>query len=182
MERIVFGDVIDVVLYYISLQPDMKKICLMDSHKFYELLEKTMKQWAETDKKAWGRGYYNSYYPSDQKKEKHDLIYDVAFHAWYSGPGPMGGTMGPAEHYAYLEAGFLQHDNLLILFTYPKEMADKGGTGNWPSYRKHNIERFTFPKWRHEMHAKRLEAVFHLAEMICVEMHKQKGGSNGRGQ
>ena len=171
LNEVDFSDVADVVLYYLSLRPDMRKICRIESYKFYKLLEETMFKWAKKAKQAWGFRYYEpSYAPG--KKHKWFLINDVALHAWQSGSGPMGGTMGPAEHYAYLEAGFLQHDNLLILFSYPEELSGNGGTGNWPSYREHHIEKLVFPKWRREIHAQKLESVLQLAEMVCTGMRK----------
>jgi len=158
-----FSDVIDIVLYYISLQPDLDKIARIESHDFYEALRKVWDIWGEGVKKSWGYRKYD--HPCQGYEHKRfPKFYDLDS-AWQSGPGPMGGTMGAAEHYAYIHPGFLKHKYLILFFSYPEGLPF--GAGNWPAYREHNIKKMVFPKWRRKANKKKLEMVFQLAEMLC---------------
>lgn len=167
LRNIGFGDVMDVVLYYISLQPDFSEIARIESHDFYKLLKNVWGEWKERVKKQWGYGYYE--YPlGSGQTHKTFRIYDID-DAWSSGPGPIGGTMGAAEQYAYLFPGFMQYRHLLPFFSYPEEVP-----GGWPSYRERRVKALVFPKWRRKMHGKKLEMVFRLAEMVCQGIRENR--------
>lgn len=169
LNHIQYGDVMDIVLYYISLQRDVTRIAKIPCNEFSRILEKITKGWMGGVEKQWGTVKTPRNYGS---KEIYDRprIWAISS-AWTPGPGPMGGTMSVARYYEVLYPGFSQHDYLLAFFRYPKGLPLKHG--NWPYYKKQVVEAATFPKWRRKMHRKRLETVFELAELACRELRKE---------
>jgi len=171
LHEIGYSDVMDIVLYYISLQKDLDKIARISTSDFSDVLEKTTIDWAEKVEKQWGKVKTPRFYGS---KETYDRprIWSIAL-AWTPGPGPMGGTMSTAESYTVLRPGFSRHRHLIVFFKYPEGLPDE--FGNWPNYKKH-IEAMKFPKWRRKMHQKRLLTVLDLAESVCrrLRAHKSK--------
>lgn len=149
LKRILFSDVMDIVLYDISLQPDLDKIARIKTADFYRLTHNIWDKWIE--------------------EKKNVCFFDLDF-PWSSGPGPMDGTMGSAEFYFSLYPGPLRDDYLLEFFSYPKGLPSFNP--NWPSYKEKHIERMVFPKWRRKNKLKRIDSVFTLAEMIMVQMRK----------
>lgn len=166
-----YSDVMDIVLYYVSLQEDLAEIAKITSHAFSDIMEKATKEWVEKVKDRWGKVKTPRFYGS---KETYDRprIWDISL-AWTPGPGPMGGTMSSAEHYEVLHPGYEQHRYLLAFFMYPPGLS-RELCGNWPTYKEHCIENMTFPKWRRKMHGKRLTTVLDLAESVCQEMRRTK--------
>jgi hypothetical protein len=107
LQRITFSDVMDIVLFYISLQPDVKNIGKIKSIDFYHLVEHTWKQWIA---------------------DKNNRAFIELNSAWSNGPGPMDGTAGPAEMYMYYHPGMLGHKRILEFFYC---------CDNWTSYLEH---------------------------------------------
>ncbi|MDD5289670.1 MAG: hypothetical protein PHT40_00540 [Patescibacteria group bacterium] len=153
LKNIEFSDVMDLVLYYISRQPDLNEIAKIEKYDFQRLIEEAWEEWRKKVEKQW------------------EKFYEIDG-AWNSEPGAGGGGMGAAEHYTVLYPGFRQHDYLLAFFLYPEDLPT--AHGNWPAYRKYHIEQLIFPKWRREMHRKKLELTFQLAEMVCQKMRQKK--------
>ncbi len=151
LAKIYFSDVMDIVLYVISLQPDLKDIAKIETGDFDRLLEKVWAEWI---------------------KDIKDKAFDDIRFAWSPGPGPLGGTMGSAESYAHFGAGFRHHDYLLQFFSHPEDLFIS--FGNWPVYKRYNIEGMVFPKWRRSYNRKKLGLVLDLAEMVCKCMRENK--------
>lgn len=170
LNNIEYCDVMDVVLYYISLQDDLDNIAKISCCDFSRMLERTTKGWIERSEKKWGK-VRTPLFRGHQKVYYRPGIWDIAS-AWTPGPGPMGGTMSAARYYEALHPGFCQHERLLSFFRYSAELL--GTHGYWPYYKKHVIEAATFPKWRRKMHSKRLETVFELAESVCRALRNKK--------
>ncbi|MDD5569494.1 MAG: hypothetical protein PHG23_03745 [Candidatus Pacebacteria bacterium] len=148
LSKLLFSDLMDVVLFYISLQPDLNEIGKIKTNDFYRLLEDVWKKWAADKKnKAFADNFYS---------------------AWFAGPGPMDGTAGPAEMYMLYYTGLLHYDYLLVFFRYPEGLPD-----GWIPYREH-IEIMAFPKWRRENNFKELGKIFNLAEMMCEALRAKQ--------
>jgi hypothetical protein len=148
MNTIFFSDVMDVVFFYISLQPDLKEIARINTSDFYALVEKVWGEWIKDQKSRAFLGL-NS--------------------AWSSGPGPIGGTAGPAEMYMFYYPGVIQYRYLLEFFSYPE-----GLPRGWSPYRDH-MKVMVFPKWKREKSHKKLGSVFRLAQMVCEAMRAKQG-------
>ena len=170
LDYIKYDDVMDIVLYYISLQRDLSSIARISCREFSRILEKITKDWARKVGKQWG-GVKTPRYHGSRETYYRPRIENISL-AWVPGPGPMGGTMSTAEHYEVLYPGFSQFDYLLAFFKYPGGLPDI--CGNWPFYKKKVVEATTFPKWRRKKHRERLETVFELAELVCQELRKRK--------
>ncbi len=166
-----YSDVMDIVLYYISLQDDLDEIAKISRHDFSDILKKVTREWVDKVEKQWGKVKTPRFYGSKETYD-HPRIWEISG-AWTPGPGPMGGTMSRAEYYEVLHPGFSQHKYLLLFFRYPEGLS-KELCGNWPAYKKHRIEDMTFPKWRRKIHQKRLMTVLDLAESVCQELRKRE--------
>jgi hypothetical protein len=151
LSRIDFSDVMDIVIFYISLQPDIKVIGKTKTNDFYHLMKDVWMQWAE---------------------DKKNKVFSDLSSAWYSQAGPMDGYAGPAEMYMMYHPGLLHYKYLLEYFFYPEELP-----GGWSSYRDH-MKIMVFPKWRREKNYKKIPLVFNLAGMACEAMRKKQ--STGR--
>ncbi len=171
MGKIDFSDFMDIVLYRISLDPDMERITLIKTYDFWGLIEETWKEWRKCLEKAWG--YRKTKGPSVQYVGKRVPAFWDLDSAWASGSGPLGGTMGAAESYAFLHPGFTHHTYLLEFFRYPETLRDKGEYGNWPRYKLYRIEQQIFPKFRRKKHQKKLDIILDFAEEICVKLRER---------
>lgn len=162
LSGIFLSDILDIVLYYVSLQPDVAEFYSMDSWRFRDLLELAWKQWMKTAEQAWGWKQYEYPIGSGQthRAPRFNEIDTVRQGSSDSMPG--------IEQYAVIEAGFCLNNFLGAFFAYPKGIPYC--TGNWPAYRDGHIERTVFPKWRKKQNANKLEAVFKLAELVCSQM------------
>lgn len=147
MREIGFTDLMDILLYYLSLQPDLRLIAA--KIKAHDFLWKTVRA-------HWQKGARKSF-PF------------IKGFPWASGPGPMDGTAGPAESYC-LRVGLFDK-SLLTWFLWPEEL--KGETEeNWPKYKK-KIEDILFPKLRRKYNQKKLAAALTFAEEICEIMRRE---------
>jgi hypothetical protein len=146
LRQIVFSDIIDIIFYYISLQQDLDKIASMKPDVFYNILENTWNEWIK------------------DKKNKSFITLD---RAWHSNPGPMGGTAGSAEIYAYYHPGFYHYGDMFIFFIYPRAFV-----GGWEHYKDVHIKDYVLLKWKQKNNIKKIDLVFNLAEMVCQAMRK----------
>lgn len=146
-----FPDIMDILLYHLSLQPDLKKIAAGVKMKDF---------WQETVQAHWEKRY---------KMFPH--IKEVP---WADGPGPMGGTMGTAEYYLIIYPGVcnpgVYNFSLLEYFRWPGSLADEKRI-TWPRY-KRVIEDRVFPKFRRKKHQKKLAAALDFAEEICQKLRE----------
>lgn len=144
MREIDFVDLMDILFYYISLRPDLRifAVQIQASDFVWRILE------AHWDKR--GR----------------ELFPFIGGSPWASGPGPGGGTAGPAESY-FLRTGFFDK-TLLAWFLWPEELKMESDN-NWPKL-KDRIEKMLFPKLRRKYNRKKLEAVLVFAKEICEIM------------
>lgn len=150
LNTIYFSDVMDVVLYHISLRPDLDNIARIKTNDFYRLVENIWREWIK--------------YP------KNETFSDLF--PWNSGPGPMDGTAGPAEMYFLYYPGLQREDYLLVFFSYPEGLPSFHL--HWSAYKKRHIEDMVFPKWRRKNNMKKISSVFSLSEMILERMRKER--------
>jgi hypothetical protein len=148
LRQILLGDILDLVFYVISLQPDLNNISRIDSDKFSIILEKTWREWVK------------------RKKNRAFLHFNKA---WRKGSGPMGEMIGEAELYAYNFPGYCRHGNLYMFFTYPKQFL-----AGWNHYRDVHVEYVVFLKWKQENNIQRVELVLDFAEIVCKAMREYK--------
>ncbi|MFZ3058005.1 MAG: hypothetical protein WA092_03105 [Minisyncoccales bacterium] len=142
LQEIRFGDIIDIILLYISLQSDIETIGRINTIDFQSLLKKEWFCWTKNNKD-----------------------FQLLNSAWASGPGPLGGTAGPAEMYMFYFPGITNHEKLWYFFSYPIRFGH-----SWENYRDKHIKIYVFPKWRR--HPEKIEAVLDLAEIVCKEIRK----------
>lgn len=142
LQKLLFGDIMAVVFYYISLQRDIDGIGEMHTDYLYHLLKKESLCWAENNKD-----------------------FELLKLAWSNESGPMGGTAGDAEMYMSFFPGISTFHNLRNFFYYPK----RTGHG-WEAYRDGYVKNYVFPKWRRNI--KKINQVFDFAEIICEEIRK----------
>lgn len=147
LSRICFDDLMDIVLFYISLQPDIKVIGKTKGFDFWQLMKNVWMQWIA---------------------DKKNKVFLDLNSAWYAGPGPMDGSAGPAEMYMMYCPGVVNYNYLSAFFFYPEELPD-----GWSSYRNH-MKIMVFPKWKRENNYKNLPLVFNLARMACEAMRKEQ--------
>jgi hypothetical protein len=146
LNEIQFSDVMDIILIYIRLQPDMKNLGKIKSSKLYKLLKNEWKEWLSNEENI---GFIN------------------LKSAWSNGIGPMDGSAGKAEIYMSYIARLNSYEYLLLFYCYPEELP-----GGWPEYRK-MIMTMVLPKWKREQNLQKINLVFNLAEMICVAIRKE---------
>lgn len=146
LSTIRFSDVMDIVLFYISLQPDLNQIGKITSNDFSRLVEKIWKEWIAEKKNEISLDLYGAFSP---------------------GSGPMDGSAGPAEMYMMYHPGICHYKYLLVFFSYPKELPS-----GWLPYREH-MKIMVFPKWRREQNFKNLSKVFNLATRVCAAMREK---------
>ena len=146
LNEIQFSDIIDIVLLYIDLQPDMRKLGTIKSFKFYELVKK---EW-----KRWFSGEDNSFFIN--------LKY-----VWNNKVGAIDDSAGVADLYMSYQINIFSYSHLLLFFNYPEELPS-----GWPERRK-NILLMVLPKWKREQNFQKINLVFNLAEMICVAIRKE---------
>jgi len=147
MREIGFADLIDILFFYISLRPDLRDFVagIQASDFVWRILE------AHWDKRSG------------------ELFPFIGRSPWANGPGPWGGTAGPAESY-FLMIGFFDK-TLLAWFLWPEELKMES-YNNWPRL-KSRIEKMLFPKLRRRYNQKKLEAALVFAKEIC-EVMRQK--------
>lgn len=151
LRLISFSDCMDIVLYMFSLQKDLGKLAQIRPHVYMSLI--VGKEWTNDTAMM-------------------EIIRLSS--PWSPGPGPMGGTMGEAEHYTVLDPGMSQHRTMLEFFRYPEELEDKWEAGNWPFYKKHHIERCTFPKFRRQYNKKKMESILKFSAKILKKLRENK--------
>jgi hypothetical protein len=142
LQRIRFDDIVDIILYYISLQSDIDSIGKIDTIDFHNILKGEWFCWVKYNKEFYSQGS-----------------------AWSSGPGPGGGTAGLAEMYMSYFPGITGYDNLLSFFRYPRKF-----NHGWENYRDKHIKNYVFPKWRRNI--KKIDSILNLAEVICEEIRR----------
>jgi len=152
MHEIGFTDLMDILLYYLSLQPDLRIFAARI--KAGDFLWQTVKT-------HW------------QKRGREFFPFIRRF-PWASGPGPMDGSAGPAESYS-LRVGLFDK-TLLSWFLWPEELKGES-ENNWPKY-KEQIENFLFPKLRRKYNQKKLDTALIFAEEICEIMRQATGQKN----
>ena len=176
LDKVDFSDFMDIVLYRISLEPELEKVATIRTHDFWGLIEATWREWDERLEKAWGYTTYE--YPSHSgKKHKYSRFLELGS-AWHGGSGPMGETMGTDERYALLRPGFTKHEFLLQFFSFPEALRDEGGSGNWPHYVLNTIERQTFPTFRRKRHFKKLDIILDFAEDVYQKLREEASKRN----
>lgn len=165
-----FSDVMDAVLYMIDLHGKRDLITRIDTYEFWDKVVERL--WQEKAESVFGAawGWRRSEYPLGSGNFSRFDKWLELNSAWHGGSGPMGGTMGDAEHYALLHPGFRQHKFLIQFFQYPKGLPWQAG--NWPVYKKSHIEETVFPKLRRKEHAKKLVCILNFAEEVCSTLNE----------
>ena len=154
MREINFADLMDILLYYLSLQPDLRA--------FAAKIKVDNFLW-QTVKTHW-------------QKRARELFPFIKMSPWASRPGPMDGSAGPAESYsARLE--FFEW-TLLSWFLWPDELKEERER-NWPKYKK-KIEAMLFPKLCRKYNQKKLDAALTFAEEICEIMRQKVNGKTNK--
>ena len=152
IETIYYNDVMDIVFFYLSLCLKDKDVKRMDTSDFYAMSEAIWNKWSR-----------------EKKNEKFSHLCG----AYCAGPGPMGGTAGPAEMYLFYYTGFTGFKDIQEFLNYPKEIC--GGWRSyrgWKYYRDTKVIPNTLPKWKRENNLKKINRVFDLAERILKKMEK----------
>lgn len=145
---ITFSDFMNIVFYYIYLQPDLKVIANISTLDFYIRLRFVWDLWpARFDGAGLGDIYI----------------------AWFSSSKD---EMGSAEHYAILSPGFRQKENLLEFFLLPEYVKLATKAWNWQFYKKAIIEKITFPKFRRKINSDKLDIIFEFADDLCERLRK----------
>jgi len=142
LKEIRFGDIIDIVLLYISLGSDLEAFGRINTIDFRALLKKEWFCWT-----------------------KNNNDFQLLNSAWACDSGPMGGTAGTAEMYMSYFPGITMHEKLGHFFFYPIRFDH-----SWEGYRDKHIKIYVFPKWRRNI--KRIDKVLDFAEIICQEIRK----------
>ena len=149
-----FADLMDILFYYLSLQPDLSIFAA--KIKVNDFLWKTV------------RGHWIKRAP--------ELFSFIQHSPWANGPGPMDGSAGPAESYS-LRTGIFDK-SLLAWLWWPEELEEES-ENNWPKYKKH-IETMLFPRLRRRYNQKKLEAALAFAEEICETMRQAAAQKNNK--
>jgi hypothetical protein len=147
MRRVDFDDLMDILLYYLSLQPDLGI--------FAAGIEASNFLWI-TVKDHW-------------QKRASELFPFIETSPWANGSGPMGGSAGDAESYS-LRVGLFDQ-TLLTWFLFP-EVLEGEKEKNWPKHKK-RIEKMLFPKLRRKYNAKKLDAALIFVGEICDTMRRE---------
>jgi hypothetical protein len=141
IETIHYGDVMDIVFFYLSLYLKDRGINRMKTSNFYNMSEAIWNKWSREKK---------------NKKLSH------LCGAYCAGPGPMGGTASSAEMYFRYYTKFTFFENIQEFFN-----CSKGTHCGWSHYRDNQVIPRTLPKWRRANNFKKINQVFELAETIC---------------
>jgi len=149
MRHVSFGEIMDIVLYYLALQPDLTAIAKRLRMNDF---------WREIVHPAWKRFSEKSFGFVERDP-------------WVNESGPMDGYMGAAERYLCIQPGFYAM-TLCECLLWPEELAGEKDR-SWSQYKKH-IEGQTFPKFRRKQHAKKLVAALDFAEEICRILREKK--------
>lgn len=141
--RIIFSDFMDIVMYHISLQPDLDGIGKIRISDFSNLL-----------KDLW-------------EKKFSEKFYDDFGHPWINNDGYSSGF---GIDYFRSNPGLELHSEFLLeYFGYPEALKGLSRHTRWPEY-KEQIENFIFPKYRRIKHKKMLNAALDFAENVCQEL------------
>lgn len=143
LNEIQFSDIMDIVLLYISLQPDMRNLGTIRSSRFYKLVKNEWKRWI-----------------SDE-----DFI-DLKY-VWNNKVGTIDDSAGVADLYMSYRISIFSYNYLLLFFNYPEELP-----GGWPEHRR-DILTMVLPKWKREKNFQKINLVFNLAELICTAIRKE---------
>ena len=139
-----YDDVMDIVLFYLSLYLKDKTIKRMSTSDFYNISEVIWNKWS-------------------REKKNHKFCHLNG--AYCAGPGPMGGTASSAEMYLLYCTKLTTFEDIQEFFNCPK--AARCG---WSYYRDNQVVSRTLPKWRRVNNFKKINQVFELAEIICREI------------
>lgn len=144
--RIHFPDFMDIVMYYISLQPDLDNIAKIEMSDFFDLL-----------KDLW-------------EKKFSDKFYDNFGHPWISDDNSSSGS---GVDYFRSNPGLDLHSEFLLEYLkYPEALKELSNHIRWPGY-KEQIENFIFPKYRRIKHRKMLNMALDFAENVCHELREK---------
>lgn len=157
MREIQFIEIMNILLYYFSLQPNIGEIGA--GVKMRDLF-------MASDLRAFPGGVVCRCW---QKKAPEWFPFYKGC-PWANGPGPMDGTMGPAEYFHTIHPGF-GDDSVKSYFFWPEELAEESER-NWPRY-KQCIERMTFPKFRRKYNAKKLAAALDFAALVWQQFSEE---------
>jgi hypothetical protein len=146
IRTIYYNDVMDIVLFYISLYLKDKGIGKMSTSDFYNMSEVIWNKWS---------------------REKKNQKFSHLCGEYCSGPGPMDGTASSAEFYLLYCTKLICFEDIQEFFNCPK--AARCG---WNYYRDNQVIARTLPKWRRKNNLKKIKQVFELAEIICQEIEK----------
>lgn len=141
--KIYFSDFMDMVMYYISLQPDLDGIGKIRISDFSNLL-----------KDLW-------------EKKFSEKFYDSFGHPWINNDGYSSGS---GIDYFRSNPGLELHSEFLLeYFGYPEALKGLSKHRRWPEY-KEQMENCIFPKYRRIKHKKMLNAALDFAEDVCQEL------------
>jgi|GEM_PF-1921460 len=143
-----YGDIMDIVLFYLSLYLKDKGIKRMSTSDFYNVSEIIWNKWS---------------------REKKNKKFSHLCGAYCAGPGPMGGTDSSAEMYLRYYTSFICFEDIQEFFNCPKE-----ARYGWSHYRDNQVIPRTLPKWRRVNNFKKINQVFELAEIICQEIENHE--------
>ena len=149
MRYVSFGEVMDILLYYLSLQPDLSSMAEGVKMKDF---------WFGVMKEAWIN------FPAK-------AFSFIKRNPWANESGPMDGYMGAAEYYLHIHPGFYNMTMCECLL-WPEALAGEKEK-NWPKHKK-LVESQTFPKFRRKWHTKKLAAALDFAEEVCQSLRKRK--------
>lgn len=139
--KIHFSDFMDIVMYYISIQPDLDDIAKIRMSDFFDLL-----------KDLW-------------EKTFSEKFYDNFGHPWINND-----DSGSGVDYFRSNPGLDLHSEFLLeYFGYPEALKGLSKHRRWPEY-KEQIENFIFPKYRRMKHKKMLNVALDFAENVCQEL------------
>lgn len=152
MKSVGFFDIVDILFYYLALQPDIGEIGA--GREFSDLF-------AKSDCSVGGIAQC-------WKKDGKGRFPFLRESPWANGPGPMGGTASDAESYQLTNTGF--RVTIKEYFLWPESLAEESER-NWPRH-KQRVEDWIFPKFRRKYNAKKLAAILDFAEAVCELMRR----------
>lgn len=152
MKIVGFFDIVDILFYYLALQPDIGEIGA--GREFGDLFAKN--------------NYFKGEIAQCWKKDGKERFLFLRESPWAHGAGPMGGTASDEESYRTTHTGF--RATIKEYFLWPERLAEESEK-NWPRHKK-TIEAWIFPKFRRKYNAKKLVAILDFAEAVCQLMRQ----------
>ena len=151
LKHISFENAIDLVLLYISLQPDRRRIMRVPTNEFLALI-----------KRLWKEGSQNV---------KSDHFLRLLGGEWLGPIIDIGTAIGSLKYFEWLSSWFT--------FWNP-ELGSRRIVGNiigWRQYSKHFASE-VLPKFKKQMHREALNDILVFADVICEHLRRKEG--NGK--